>query len=177
MGEFPPLSRSVIFPNRPSCSNYANEIRTYLNEEVIAGRMHGPFCREEMEDIMKRPFQSSPLIIDVQPQPDGVLDKLRMCRHLSKRDKLHPSTNDFVDTSKFPTHFGSVSEVAEIVSFLFPYLTLCASHFIPICALHTVPTRTSRVLPLPNALRTSYHTRFVYFTFTHPHPHYRPYPF
>jgi hypothetical protein len=39
-----------------------------------------------------------------------------MCRHLSKCSKQFPSTNDFVDGSKFPTHFSSVSEVANIVS-------------------------------------------------------------
>jgi hypothetical protein len=116
MGEFPVLTKSVIFPNHPSCTNYDNEIRTYLEEEVVAGRMFGPFSQAEMQDIMKGPFQSSPLIIDVQPQPDGAPDKIRMCRHMSKRDKFHPSTNDYVDAFKFPTRFGSVSEVGEIVS-------------------------------------------------------------
>ena len=116
MGEFLPLKESVIFPNHPSCLKYDKQILIYLQEEVTAWRMHGPFSQEEMEDIMKGPFQSSPIIIDVQPQLDGAPDKLRMCRHLSKHDRFHPSTNDFVDSSKFPTSFGSVSEVADIVS-------------------------------------------------------------
>ena len=123
MGEFPPLTETVIFPNHPSAKNYDKEIKTYLQEEVVARRMFGPFCQSEMEDIMKGPFQSSPLIIDAQPQPNGAPDKIRICRHMSKRDKLHPSTNDYVDSSKFPTRFGSVSEVGEIVSPLFKFLS------------------------------------------------------
>jgi len=96
MGKFPPLFCSMIFPNHPSCLNYANKIHTYLHE-VITGIMHSPFCCKEMEDIMKGAFQSSPLIVDIQPQPDGVPNKLHMCRHLLERDKLHPSTNDFIE--------------------------------------------------------------------------------
>jgi hypothetical protein len=116
MGEFLPLKESVIFLNHPLCLKYDKQILIYLQEEVTAQRMHGPFSQEEMEDIMKGPFQSSPIIIDIQPQLDGAPDKLRMCRHLSKHDRFHPSTNDFVDSSKFPTSFGSVSKVADIVS-------------------------------------------------------------
>jgi hypothetical protein len=116
MGEFPVLAETVIFPNHPSCTNYDNKIRTYLEEEVIAGRMFRPFSQADMQDIMKGPFQSSPLIIDIQPQPNGVPDKIWMCQHMSKRDKFHPSTNNYVDAFKFPTCFGSVSEVGEIVS-------------------------------------------------------------
>jgi hypothetical protein len=103
--------------------NYDKEIKTYLQEEVVAHRMFGPFCQSEMEDIMKGPFQSSPLIIDAQPQPNGAPDKIRICRHMSKRDKLHPSTNDYVDSSKFPTRFGPISKVGEIVSPLFNFLS------------------------------------------------------
>jgi len=123
MGEFPPLTETVIFPNHPSAKNYDKEIKTYLQEEVVACRMFGPFCQSDMEDIMKGPFQSSPLIIDAQPQPNGAPDKIRICRHMSKRDKLHLSTNDYVDSSKFPTHFGSISKVGEIVSPLFNFLS------------------------------------------------------
>jgi hypothetical protein len=65
------------------------------------------------------PFQSSPLIIDAQPQPNSTPDKICICRHMSKCDKLHPSTNDYVNSLNFPTHFGPVSEVCEIVSLSF----------------------------------------------------------
>jgi hypothetical protein len=156
MGEFPLLTKTVIFPNHPSAKNYDKEIKTYLQEEVVACRMFGPFCQSEMEDIMKGPFQSSLLIIDAQPQPNGALDKIRICRHMSKCDKLHPSTNDYVDSSKFPTRFGSVSEVGEIVSPLFNFLSphpkiLCYSFFFFFCVhlrpfvtyIYTLSSRTS----------------------------------
>jgi hypothetical protein len=147
MGEFPVLAENVIFPNHPSCTNYDNEIRTYLQEEVAAGRMFSPFSQAEIQDIMKGPFQSSPLIINVQSQPDSAPDKICMCRHMSKRDKLHPSTNDYVDASKFPTRFGSVSEVGEIVS---PFLS---------------------TLKIPTTLHTFHNLPRVFFTFPIPYPH------
>jgi len=65
------------------------------------------------------PFQSSPLIIDAQPQPNGTLDKICICRHMSKCDKLHLSTNNYVDSLNFPTHFWPIFEVCEIVSLSF----------------------------------------------------------
>jgi hypothetical protein len=124
MGEFPPLKETVIFPNHPSARLHADYIKDYLIEEVKSQRMSGPFSREEMEKILKGPFQSSPIIVNSQPQPDGLPDKLRICRHLSKGDRLHPSTNHFVDNSKFPTRFASTAEISEIVSSL-PY---CLPH-------------------------------------------------
>lgn len=84
--------------------------------------MSGPYSKEELEDIVKGPFQSSPLVVSIQPQ-EGLPDKIRICRHLSKSNHNHPSTNDHVDADKFPTRFGSASQMAEIVStFLFCHL-------------------------------------------------------
>jgi hypothetical protein len=77
--------------------------------------MSGPFSHETMKAIMKGPFQSSPLIVDCQPQPDGP-DKLCLCCHLSKGNILHPSTNSFIEKDKFLTRFTSVSKISEIVS-------------------------------------------------------------
>jgi hypothetical protein len=127
--DFPVLTKSVIFLNHPSCTNYDNKIKTYLQEEVVAGRMFRPFSQAEMQEIMKGPFQSSLLIINIQPQPDSAPDKIQMCQHMSKCDKFHPSTNDYVDAFKFPTCFGSISEVGKIVSPSFS--TLKNSHYAP----------------------------------------------
>jgi hypothetical protein len=119
MGNFPILQQTTIFPNHPSCADHKQFIRTYLLEEVEAGRMSGPFSREETKTILKGPFQSSPIIISVQLQNPGEPDKLCLCRHLSKGNKHQWATNTYIDKEKFPTKYNTAAEVAEIVSRLF----------------------------------------------------------
>jgi hypothetical protein len=80
--------------------------------------MSGPFSREEAEAILRGPFFSSPLVVDVQPQQPGTPDKIRICRHLSKASKSHPSVNSHIRKEDFPTRFDLASKVAEIVSLL-----------------------------------------------------------
>jgi hypothetical protein len=116
MGDFPPLRETVIFKNHLSAASHGPFIDSYLLDEVAARRMSGPFTQADTETILQGFFQCSPIIIDVQLQGPGEPDKLRLCRHLSKGDKIHPSTNHFVDKEKFPTRFGTAAEVSEIVS-------------------------------------------------------------
>ena len=128
------LTDSVILSNNPSTYPYMHEIQDYLQKELVAGRMSGPFSREEVELILHGPFFSSPLVVDVQPQQPGTPDKIRICRHLSKASKLHPSVNLHIHKEDFPTHFDLASKVAEIVSFfLFQFLP---PHFLYVL-LHT----------------------------------------
>lgn len=116
MGDFPKsLENTVIFANHSSCTEYMDFIEDYLDDELAAGRMSGPFTQEEAKKILGH-FQSSPLTVSIQPQGPGEPDKLRLCRNLSKSSKLHLSTNDYIDTDDFPTRFGSAAEVAEIIS-------------------------------------------------------------
>jgi hypothetical protein len=119
LGYMPPLTETVILPNNPSTYPYMREIHDYLQKELLAGRMSGPFSREEVELILRGPFFSSPLIVDVQPQQPGTPDKIRICRHLSKGSKLHPSVNSHIRKEDFPTRFDLASKVAEIVSLSF----------------------------------------------------------
>ncbi|KAF7303601.1 Reverse transcriptase/ribonuclease H [Mycena indigotica] len=116
MGDFPVLNRTVIIPNHPSTLAHSSFVNDYLAEEVAAGRMSGPFSQSKTETILQGFFQCSPIIIAVQPQGPGEPDKLRLCRHLSKGAPTHPSTNHFIDKDKFPTKFGTASDVAEIIS-------------------------------------------------------------
>jgi hypothetical protein len=128
LGHMPALVEPVILPNNPSTYPYIREIKDYLQKELLAGRMSGPFSREEAEAILRGPFFSSPLVVDVQPQQPGTPDKIRICRHLSKASKSHPSVNSHIRKEDFPTRFDLASKVAEIVSFLpsFP----SPSHFL-----------------------------------------------
>ena len=115
MGEFPVLEETVIWPNSPTVEERIEFIDDYLKEEVEAGRMDGPFMKRQVEEILGSPFQCSPISIDVTIRPDGS-EKLRLCTNLSKCSKLHPATNDFIDTSKYPTRFDTAAQVADIVS-------------------------------------------------------------
>jgi hypothetical protein len=124
MGDFPILHQTTIFPNHPSCADHEEFIRTYLEEEVEAGRMSGPFSQEEIETILMGPFLCSPIIISVQLQNAGEPDKLRLCRHLSKGNKHQPSTNAYINKEKFPTKYNTAAEVAEIVSYVHTSVSL-----------------------------------------------------
>lgn len=80
----PTLTETMILPNNPLTYPYMDEIHYYLHKELLAGRMSGPFSCEETELILHGAFQSSPLIICIQPQQHGMPNKLRICRHLSE---------------------------------------------------------------------------------------------
>jgi hypothetical protein len=66
-------------PNNPSTLTYPATVSDYLRKELTAGRLSGPFSRDVTEQILRGPFQSSSLIVSVQPQEPGVPDKLRVC--------------------------------------------------------------------------------------------------
>jgi len=121
LGPMPELSSTNIIPNHPSTCEHMHLIDDYLLEELSSGRMSGPFSKEDVERILRGPFQSSPFIVAFQPQAPGEPDKIRICRHLSKSTKNIASVNSFMTKSDFPTRFDTASRVAEIVS-LFLYL-------------------------------------------------------
>jgi len=137
----PALTNSVILPNNPSTHAYMSDVQHYLQKEVLASRMSGPFSRKETEIILHGPFQSSPLIISLQPQQRSMPDKIRICRHLSKASKLHASVNSHIHKEDFPTHFDLASKVAEIVSDFpissFPHF-LSFHYMPPLCFVHGV---------------------------------------
>ena len=128
LGHMPPLLQTVILPNNPSAAQHSEAIEDYLCKEVLSGRMSGPFSREETELILQGPFQSSPLIVSVQTRQCGIPDKIRICQHLSKATKAHPSVNSYIHKEDFPTRFDMASKIADMVSphSLFPFPTsLC----------------------------------------------------
>ena len=124
IGHMPLLSQTVIMPNNPSILSYPDTVSDYLTKEVNAGRLSGPFSREAVEQTLHGPFQSSSLVVSVQPQEPGMPDKLRVCQHLSKASKLHASVNSYIHKDEFPTRFDTASKVADIVSTLpFPFFS------------------------------------------------------
>jgi len=102
IGHMPPLSQTVVMANNPSTIIHSNKVSDYLTKEVSAGRISGPFSRELTEQILCGPFQSSSLIVSLQPQEPWVPDKLRVCQHLSKATKFHASVNSHIYKDDFP---------------------------------------------------------------------------
>ncbi|PPR05511.1 hypothetical protein CVT24_003191 [Panaeolus cyanescens] len=132
LGRMPNLPETVIIKNHLSVSLYPEEVDAYVEGEIKSGRMSGPFTKSEVEATLRGPFQSSPLIVAVQPQGPGVPDKLRVCRHLSKELKHAPSVNSFIEKEDFPTRFDTACRVAEMVSpfpSLFNPLAGSVSHY------------------------------------------------
>ena len=134
LGHMPPLLHTIVFPNNPSSFLYTDAVDEYLCKEPFVERMSGLFSHEEMELIMRGPFQSSPLIVVVQPQHPGIPNKLWICRHLSKSTKTHPSVNSHILKDDFPTRFDVASKVAKMVSFRFIYFpTIFSSSLALLC--------------------------------------------
>lgn len=95
---------------------HASSVDDYLAEEVLSGCMDGPFPRDEIERIVRGPFQSSSLIVAVQTQAPGEPDKICICRNLSKSHHSILSVNSFIKTVHFPICFDMAVRVAEVVS-------------------------------------------------------------
>ena len=119
LGRMPTLSSTVIIPNHPSVAFHMDKVYLYLEEELAAGRISGPFSKSEVERILRGPFHSSPFIVAIHTQAPGVPDKIRICRHLSKATRSFPSVNSFIEKEDFPTRFDTAARVAEVVGYLF----------------------------------------------------------
>jgi hypothetical protein len=118
LGDMPALTSTIIIPNHPSVHQHPDLIDKYIRDEVDTGRMSGPFSSGYIKHVMRGEFFSSPFLVSVQVQQPGTPDKLRVCRHLSKDDKNHPSVNSHIKKEDFPTRFDTASRVADIVSFV-----------------------------------------------------------
>ena len=147
LGRMPALSSTVIIPNHPSVAFHMDMVYLYLEDELAAGRMSGPFSRSEVERILRGPFHSSPFIVAIQTQAPGVPDKVRICRHLSKATRTFPSVNSFIEKEDFPTRFDTAARVAEVVSYSFSFTrrvlcTFCIAilhlHVVSSCHHHTL---------------------------------------
>lgn len=121
MGDMPHLTESIIIPNHPSITEHLKAVYEYINTELDAQRMSGPFSQTETEHILRGPFYCSPFVVVSQDQGPNLPPKIRICRHLSKDAASMASVNSFIDKEDFPTRFDMPPKVAEAVSpSLFP---------------------------------------------------------
>ncbi|KAF7325222.1 hypothetical protein MKEN_00566500 [Mycena kentingensis (nom. inval.)] len=127
LGRLPVLDSTVIVQNHSSVVSERETVAEYLQSEGEAGRMAGPFTREEMERVCRGPFYASPLIVAVQDQGPGVEPKKRVCRNLSKGDPVNdiPAVNDFSDKEDFPTRFDTPLKIANLIANAPPGTQVC----------------------------------------------------
>ncbi|KAF5346278.1 hypothetical protein D9757_014841 [Collybiopsis confluens] len=131
LGHMPTLSETIIINNHSSTIRYPEVVEEYISEESTAGRMSGPFSKEEVELILRGPFVSSPLIVSEQTQGPGKPSKLRVCRNLSKDSTdssglVFPAVNSYVEKELFPTTFDSAAIVAEWITAAPPGTQACS---------------------------------------------------
>lgn len=132
IGDMPPLTKTIIIPNHPSIMEHLEAVYEYINTELVANRMSGPFSQAEVERILRGYFYCSPFVVVTQDQGPNLPPKIRICRHLSKDAPDMGSVNSFVDKEDFPTRFDMPSRVADAVSlflsnllwFLLQHITL-----------------------------------------------------
>ena len=123
----PTLRETIIIANHSSVAKHPKVVWDYILEEAAAGRMSGPFSKEEMETIMRGPFFASPFIVSEQIQGPDKPPKYRVCRNLSKdgRDSsgnIAPSINSYISKEHFPTTFDSAAYMADLVSPILAFL-------------------------------------------------------
>jgi len=146
LGCMPELHTTHVIPNHPTALEHPSAVDDYLKVEIAAGRTSGPFSHEMVEHILRGPFQSSPLIVAIQPQALGELDKLRICWHLSKSTKIVASVNSFISKHDFPTCFDTVIRVANMVSTHTLQITLPTLHLVTFFLPETYALSTSFLL-------------------------------
>lgn len=134
LGCMPCLLSTVILPNNSSILPHMDVVDDYLCKEISSHRMSSPFLSAKVELILCGPFQSSPLIISIQPQYPGMPDKLCVCHHLFKATKIHASVNSYIWKDDFPTRFNLASKVADMVSLVYyVHLPILLIFYTPLC--------------------------------------------
>jgi hypothetical protein len=108
-----PVTETFVPPNMKSALEHPQFIDQHITEEVEAGRMSGPYTRDETHHIFGGHFQTTPLGI-IEQEPGS--NKLHLIGNLSKKDRHSISVNNMVDSNDFPTHWGSAWIVEQYVS-------------------------------------------------------------
>ncbi|KAF7314726.1 hypothetical protein MKEN_00946600 [Mycena kentingensis (nom. inval.)] len=128
IGDMPILDRTIIIPNHSSVDAHEDVVQAYVDKELAANRISGPFSEEETERILGGAFVSSPLLVSENEQGPGKPPKYRVCRNLSKESKKDgfPDINSFVEKESFPTSFDSAYKMGDTVANAPPGTTACA---------------------------------------------------
>lgn len=78
IGDMPPLSETIIIPNPSSIIDHLDKVYEYINTELAANRMSGPYSQAETEHILRGPFYCSPFAVVIQSQGPNTPPKTRI---------------------------------------------------------------------------------------------------
>jgi hypothetical protein len=136
--DMPLVSQNFLPPNHYKTMEEDQIIQKKLSNEVILGRMSGPFSIRQAECFFGGPFRTAPLAI--VPKPGVGPDQWRMVQNLSFRDQFGMSVNDFIDSDDFPTRWGTAQMMADWVriytniSLALPVALAFAASDVAVCA-------------------------------------------
>lgn len=116
MGDMQPLVETFTPENHKAGIEHIEFIREYVDEQVAAGHMTGPYDRQQVRNILGTHFRSSPLAVAEKPNSKS---GWRLVQNCSFKDRHGVSVNDMIDSDDFPTKWGTAAQVAELVSELF----------------------------------------------------------
>lgn len=115
-----PLVSSYTPQNLPGADIYRGVCDEYIADELAKGHFSGPYSHEQLYAKIGH-FRSSPLQVVVKKGVNGTPDEYRICCHLSYRGSRSTSINNKINSSKFPTEWGTAAEFAEIVHTLITF--------------------------------------------------------
>ena len=138
------LSFTFLLPNLPSALLQPEFIHQELHAERQAGRMAGPFTKDEAHVVFRGHFRTAPLGLIKKPYKDKP-SSWRLIRHLSKKDKNGQSTNSWINSDQWQTKWGTAAMVADFVSLRFtcyraiilPVTCARPSSMLPVCMLRS----------------------------------------
>ena len=113
----PPIRVTFTPDNTNSISTLYSEFLSLINKEFSLGRYLGPFSRTQLEHIIG-PFQTSPL--SLVPKPNS--SNYRLIQNLSfpYQPVPIPSINSAIDSSHYPSTFGTFLTICLIIRDLPP---------------------------------------------------------
>ena len=112
IGDFSPLAHTSCPPNHASGTQNLDFIKSYAEEQVVLGRMSGPYTQDQVEGILNSPFVSSPLAVVEKTGGAG----LRLIQNCSYVNDQGISVNMFINSDAFPTRWGTAAKFAQRVS-------------------------------------------------------------
>jgi hypothetical protein len=117
----PLITHTQSPPNRSSITTHPTEFAAIVADEFLKGRYIGPASRLEIEALLG-PFQSSPFSIIPKPGKPG---KFRIIQNYSFPHKPtpqfpNPSINSTIDSTDFPTTWGTFTTVSLLLHRLPP---------------------------------------------------------
>lgn len=117
IGDLPKLTQNVIISNAKSVADNLTPVMEWIDTELGAGRISGPYTLSRINEIARGPIYCSPLLVVVTESAPGV-PKYRICQNFSKGDKRTntPAINAMTHKADYPCCLDTATHVADFVA-------------------------------------------------------------